>query len=77
MLGLGNYLKKHGYVNRFEMLSRHLSRVCEIAQRYDFKPMMWSDMFFRLGSKTGDYYDFDAHFFIFPIRQSPNIFLGT
>ena len=61
MLGLGNYLKKHGYVNRFEMLSRHLSRVCEIAQRYDFKPMMWSDMFFRLGSKTGDYYDFDAH----------------
>lgn len=47
MLGLGNYLKKHGYVKRFDILTKHLSRVLQIAEKYGFKPHMWSDMFFR------------------------------
>ena len=55
MLGLGKYLDKHGYQNRFEILSRHLSKVIEIAEKYAFKPIMWSDMFFRLANK-GEYY---------------------
>ena len=59
-VGLGDYLRKNGYQDRFEILSAHLQRVCEIAQEYGFKPMMWSDMFFRLGSSQGEYYDFDA-----------------
>lgn len=59
-VGLGEYLTKNGYRNRFEVLSEHLDRVIEITDKYNFKPMMWSDMFFRLGSKTGDYYDMDA-----------------
>ena len=50
MLGLGKYLDKHGYQNRFEILCRHLSRVVEIAAKHGFKPIMWSDMFFRLGN---------------------------
>jgi len=55
MVGLGKYLDKHGYENRFEILIRHLNKVVEIAKRYGFTPHMWSDMFFRLALK-GSYY---------------------
>ena len=55
MVGLGKYLDRHGYESRFEILLRHLNRVAEIAERYGFSPMMWSDMFFRLMS-GGEYY---------------------
>ncbi|MBR3020034.1 MAG: family 20 glycosylhydrolase [Clostridia bacterium] len=58
-VGLGAYLLRHGYVNRFELLNRHLQRVAELCGKYGFKPMMWSDMFFRLGSKTNSYYDLE------------------
>ena len=50
-VGLGRYLDRHGYQDRFEILLRHLGRVVEIAKRYGFKPHMWSDMFFRLATK--------------------------
>ena len=59
-VGLGRYLQLHGFTDRFELLSRHLDRVVAICKKYGFHPMMWSDMFYRLGSKTGDYYDLDA-----------------
>ena len=55
MVGLGAYLDKHGYQNRFDILLEHLQRVCKIAEKYGFKPMMWSDMFFRLANK-GKYF---------------------
>ncbi len=57
MLGLGKYLDKHGYNNRFDILKSHLERVIEIAKKYSFKPIMWSDMFFRL-AHHGDYYQY-------------------
>jgi len=50
MVGLGKYLEKHGFQNRFEILLRHLQKVCEIATAHGFKPLMWSDMFFRLAN---------------------------
>ena len=49
-IGLGKYLDEHGYCNRFDILKEHLRRVGEIAAKYGFKPMMWSDMFFRLAN---------------------------
>lgn len=55
MVGLGKFLDKNGFQNRFEILSRHLHRVAELAKKYDFEPMMWSDMFFRLAN-NGNYY---------------------
>jgi len=55
MLGLGKYLDKHGYQNRSDIMTTHLSKVVEICKKYDFMPMMWSDMFFRLAYK-GEYY---------------------
>ncbi len=54
MVGLGKYLDLHGYENRFDILRRHLARVVEIAEKYGFQPMMWSDMFFRL-AHNGEY----------------------
>lgn len=59
-LGLGRYLDLYGYQRRFEIMLRHLERVLAITKKYDLEPMIWSDMFFRLGSKTGDYYDLDS-----------------
>ncbi len=44
-LGRGKYLDNNGYSPRMEILVRHLERVCEIAEKYGFRPMMWSDMF--------------------------------
>ena len=54
-LGRGKYQDLHGYENRFEILLKHLQKVCDLAEKYDFKPMMWSDMFYRLAS-GGAYY---------------------
>ncbi len=54
MVGLGTYLDRHGFENRFDILNRHLKKVVEIAEKYGFAPMMWSDMFFRLAN-NGEY----------------------
>ena len=50
MVGLGKYLDKHGFVNRTELLLRHLNKVAEIAKKYGFQAHMWSDMFYRLAN---------------------------
>lgn len=55
MIGLGKYLDRHGYENRFDIMLKHLNRVKEICSKYGFEPRMWSDMFFRL-VYGGDYY---------------------
>ncbi|NLG52558.1 MAG: beta-N-acetylhexosaminidase, partial [Clostridiales bacterium] len=55
MLGLGKFLDKHGYQNRVTIMLRHIKRVSEIAKKYGYRPMMWSDMFFRLNN-NGEYY---------------------
>lgn len=59
-LGLGKYLKDHGYRYRFDIMNEHLTRVVQITEKYGLKPMIWSDMYFRLASATGDYYDKSA-----------------
>ena len=59
-VGLGEYLLKHGTTDRHALLCRHLERVVAICEKHGFRPIMWSDMFFRLGSKTNEYYDLEA-----------------
>lgn len=59
-LGLGKYLDKHGYEERFSIMNRHLKEVVAITKKLNLNPMIWSDMYFRLGSKRGSYYDLDA-----------------
>ena len=72
-LGRGLYLQKHGLEDRFTIMQKHLTNVTTICQKYDLKPMMWSDMFFRIGTKTGDYYDPDVHFPEDFIKQIPEV----
>ena len=60
MVGLGKYLDLHGVCNRYELLKKHLDKVVEIAKKYGFEPMMWSDMFFRMGNHGG-YYGKNPH----------------
>lgn len=55
-IGLGKYLGKHGFTNRVELFTRHLSRVIDICKKYKFIPMIWSDMFFRLNASNEEYY---------------------
>lgn len=55
LLGAGKYFNNNGYKKRFDILMEHLNKVSEIAKKYSFKLLMWSDMFFRLVNK-GDYY---------------------
>ncbi len=52
-LGTGAYLDKNGYRDRADVYLEHLSRVVEIAKKYGFEPMMWSDMFFELAGGRG------------------------
>ena len=55
MLGLGKFLDRFGYQNRFEIFSRHLEKVLDIAEKYGFKCSIWDDMYFRF--VTGGAYD--------------------
>ena len=61
MLGRGKYLDLHGKQDTSEILLSHLERVCAIADKYNFKPMMWSDMFYRIAS-GGEYYSSKSKF---------------
>jgi hexosaminidase len=56
-LGLGEYLVQNGLRSKFDIMNEHLRRVLDITNKHGLAPMMWSDMYFRAGSKTGDYYD--------------------
>ena len=54
---LGKYLLKHGMSeDRIKLFNDHLRRVIDICKKYDFKPIIWSDMYFRLIDENGGYY---------------------
>ena len=61
MLGRGKYMDLHGKQDTSEILLSHLKRVCELADRFGFRPMMWSDMFYRIAS-GGEYYRHTSQF---------------
>ncbi len=56
-LGRGRFMDKFGYERGFDIFNRHLGRVCNICDRFNLNPMIWSDMYFRLGNKNQSYYD--------------------
>lgn len=53
-LGRGKHLDRHGAEPKFDIMCRHLEKVAAICEKYGFKPMIWSDMFFRIA--FGGYY---------------------
>jgi hexosaminidase len=59
-LGRGRYMDQHGYRDGFELFNEHLAKVVKICDKHGLKPMIWSDMYFRLGSKNNEYYDPDT-----------------
>jgi len=59
-LGTGEYLKRHGLRRTFDIMNEHLIKVCEICDRLKLRPMIWGDMYLRIGSKTMSYYDLDT-----------------
>ncbi len=56
-VGLGKYLQQHGFTDRFDLINSHLHKVCELAAKYGFAPMIWSDMFCKLARGTNDQYE--------------------
>ena len=53
-LGRGKYHDKNGCETQAEIMRKHLARVTEIAKKYNYELMIWSDMFFR--GWNGSYY---------------------
>lgn len=51
-IGTGNYLKKHGCVDKKEILLKHLKKVVKIAQKYGYTCEMWGDMLFEKENTT-------------------------
>lgn len=56
-LGTGRYLLKHGYENPILILQHHLQKVTDICREFEFSPIIWSDMYFKLAGKNESYYD--------------------
>lgn len=59
-MGLGRYLDLNGYQNRFDIFNQHLEQLIAITNKYKLEPMIWSDMYFRVASKTYKYTDLEA-----------------
>lgn len=56
-MGRGTFLDRYGFEPQYNIFSRHLEKVCTICRCHGVTPMIWSDMFFRMGSQNRDYYD--------------------
>lgn len=55
-VGTGKYKDIHGDCDKFEAICDHLHKVCDIAAKYGFETMIWSDMFVKFALDTNDYY---------------------
>lgn len=56
-IGQGGYKRLFGERRPFDIMNAHLAKVRDICARRGLEPVIWSDMYFRLGSKTHGYYD--------------------
>ena len=56
-VGRGRFYDLHGDERHFDIFNRHLTRVVEICRNHGLQPMIWSDMYFRMGNLKNDYYD--------------------
>lgn len=59
-LGRGRYLDHNGYTRGFDLFNRHFGKVNEICKAFNMKPMIWSDMYFRLSNPEQNYYDLSS-----------------
>jgi len=73
-VGSGAYRQRNGPQRPFDVLSAHLDKVAAICRQRGLAPMIWSDMFFRLGSRKNHYYDRET---VFPPGLAQRIPLGV
>ena len=64
-LGRGAYTDRNGYSTKADIILRHLDKVVELCKQYDFEPIMWSDMFFRM--------QFNGLYFVTAGELSPEV----
>ncbi len=55
-IGRGKYLDANGIRDRKQIVTDHLVKVTEICNSYGFRPMIWSDMYFRTPGRVGDFH---------------------
>ena len=70
-MGRGAFLDKHGYVPRGEIFTEFMERLIAITDKYGMKPMMWSDMYFRISA--ADNYSYYAKDTVIPEEIKKNI----
>ncbi len=56
-MGCGKYIRRFGYEPQFDIFNRHLGRVNDMCHNHGLQPMIWSDMYFKMGSPTHTYCD--------------------
>ena len=61
-LGRGRHQTLHGQEDEASLMTRHLELVRSICVGHGLKPMIWSDMFFRMLNPEHKYYDFTSPF---------------
>lgn len=59
-LGRGRYLDLHGYRPGLDIYVEHLKLVAETCARHGLRPMVWSDVLFRLAGGAGAHYSQDS-----------------
>jgi hypothetical protein len=59
-LGRGRFMDKFGYERGFDIFNRHFAKVEKMCEKYNLRPMIWSDMYFRMGNENQDYYDLET-----------------
>jgi hypothetical protein len=71
-LGFGKSFARDGYRDRFEIYNEHLGRVVDICKKYEYRPMMWSDMYSTLASNKGAVYSVDTEIPQYVIDAMPD-----
>ena len=56
-LGRGAYLDRNGGRRKFDIFNEHLAKVVSLCRERGLLPMIWSDMYFAMGSPSHGYYD--------------------
>lgn len=60
-LGSGAYKRKNGERSGYDIFMEHMTKIREMCKEFNFEPMIWSDMYFRLCSTTHNYYDTESN----------------
>ncbi len=54
-MGRGKFMDRNGYVPAFQIFNEYMERLVQITDKYGLRPMMWSDMYFRVSNPAHKY----------------------